>query len=100
MQPAEEFRFILPLQFMLPYADHQPAVCAQGAVDATVAGFVGGNLVSPEGGVGLGLGAVPGAAVPEATVHKHRGLQLGENEVGLAGQLCLPHLRNGLLGSI
>jgi hypothetical protein len=98
-QAAEELGFILPPKFVFPHADHRPAFGAEEAVDAEVAGLVGGDLLPPEGGVGLGLGRVPGAAVPEAAVHKHRGLEFGENEVGLAGQLSLPHLRNELLGS-
>ena len=68
---------ILSLKLMFPHADHGPAASAQGAVYAAVAGLVGGDLVSPELRVGLGLGAVPGAAVPEAAAHKYRGLALG-----------------------
>lgn len=73
---------ILSLKLMFPHADHGPAAFPQGGIYAAIAGLVGGDLVSPELRVGLGLGRVPGAAVPEAAVYKHRGLQFLENEVG------------------
>lgn len=70
---------------MFPNADHKPAAFAQGAIYAAIPGLVAGDLGQPEGGAGLGLGAVLGAAVPEAAVHEYCGLQLGENEVRFAG---------------
>ena len=59
-------------QFVFPHANHLPAVSAQSAVYAAVAGPVALELGFPEGGVGLGLGRVLGAAV-----HEDRGLALG-----------------------
>ena len=82
-QPTDELGLITAAEFVLPNPDDHTVECAQRAIYATVAGPVGGDLVSPEGGVGLGLGRVPGAAVPEAAVHKHRGLALG-----LPGRQC------------
>ena len=77
-QTTNELGFVAAPQFVLPNPEDGPAAFAQGAVYAAVAGLVALNLLPPEGGVGLGLGAVPGAAVPETAVHKHRQLALGQ----------------------
>ena len=76
---------------MFPHANYLPAAFAQGAIHAAVPGLVAGDLVAPEFSVlhGLGLSAVAlakadavsGAAVPEATVHKHGDAKPGENEI-------------------
>src|SRR5687768_4064162 len=75
---------------MLPNANHGPAASAQSAVYAAVASLVAGDLGQPECRAGCRPSGVLGAAVPEASIHKHRGLQLGENEVWFAGQFRSP----------
>ena len=77
MHSVEKARRVLPSEFMFPDAEDFPSEFAEEAVHFFVAGLVALNLLPPEGGVGLGFGAVPGTAVPEAAVHKHRGLALG-----------------------
>ena len=86
-QPTDELGLITAAEFVLPNPEDGPAASAQSAIYAAVAGLVALNLLPPKGGVGLGLGAVPEAAVPEAAVHKHRGLQFWENKVRFARQL-------------
>ena len=74
---------------MFPHANHRPALGAEEAVDAAIAGFVGGDLVSPELRVGFRLSGVLGAAVPEAAVDEDGDVEPGEDEVGAdsTGQL-------------
>lgn len=86
-QAADELRFIAPPQFVLPDTDHRPAASAQRTINAAVAGLVGGDLVPPERGVGLRLGRVPRAAVPETTVDEDGGAEQREDEVRAARQL-------------
>ena len=73
--------------FVFPDADWGPAGCSQAGVGVGVAGPVAGDLGLPVLGVAAGLGAVLGAAVPEAAVHEDRYLQAGEHHVGLAAHL-------------
>lgn len=61
---------------MFPYAKHLPALCFQQSVHLPIPGFVALNLGFPEGGAGPRPGGVLGAAVPETTIHKYRGLAL------------------------
>ena len=58
--------------FVFPDADWSPAGCSEASVGVGVAGSVAGDLGLPVLGVAAGLGAVLGAAVPEAAVHKDR----------------------------
>jgi hypothetical protein len=46
--------------------------------------FVFGKLSPPELQITLWPGCVPGAAVPEAAIHKHSEFDLSKNEVRLA----------------
>ena len=70
-QPADEFRLILPAQFVFPDTNHPPAQPAQLPADQTIPGLVARYLGQPEGRAGPRPGGVLGAAVPEAAVHKH-----------------------------
>ena len=62
---------------MLPDPGDAPTERTKFTINASIAGFVAGQLGQPERSAGLGLGAVLRAAVPEAAVHKHHGLALG-----------------------
>jgi hypothetical protein len=68
VEADQEAAFVGAFQLVLLEAEDGPAAGAEGAVDEAVAGAVGGNLLSPEGGVGFRLRGVERAAVPEATV--------------------------------
>lgn len=68
MQSEEQASFVLTTQLVLPDSHDFPAFGAEEAVDATVAGLVGLDLLPPESGTGLGPGRVLGAAVPEAAL--------------------------------
>ena len=70
------------LELVAPDAEDGPAASAEGAGDEAVAGAVGGDLISPEGGVGLGPGGVERAAVPEAAVDENGEPARAEDEVG------------------
>ena len=59
-QAAEEGGLVLTRKLVFPYAQHLPSCAAEAAVDLSIPGLVGGDLLPPEGGVGLGLGRVPG----------------------------------------
>ena len=58
------------LEGVLPDADDFPALAAELASDAFIAGHVFLALFVPEFPVGFGAGVAPGAAVPEASVDK------------------------------
>ena len=73
-QTTNELGFVAAAQFVLPNPEDGPAAFAQGAIYAAVAGLVAGDLGQPECRAVLRPGRVPGAAVPEAAVHKHRSL--------------------------
>jgi hypothetical protein len=75
---------------MLPNAQDAPASAPQGLVHQPVARAVPLKFFPPEGPVVFGLGRVPGAAVPEAAVHKDRQADLGKNEVGFAKDGLIP----------
>lgn len=75
---------------MFPDAENMPVLGAQEAVDPLITGLVAPDLLSPELGIGLGFGPMSRATVPEAAIHKHRGLQLGKNEVRFARQPGAP----------
>jgi hypothetical protein len=59
-------------QLVLPDAQDAPAVAAEDAADAAVAGLVAREFLSPERGVILRPRPMPPAPVPETPVHKHR----------------------------
>lgn len=69
-QTADELGFISPLQLVFPNTSDLPALGAEEAVDATVAGLVAGDLRKPESRPGLGPGRMLGATVPEAAVDR------------------------------
>lgn len=69
---------------MFPDAENAPAGAAEGAGDEFVAGLIAGYLGLPELRVGLGLGGVDRAGVPETTVHEDGESEHGENEIGFA----------------
>ena len=47
---------------MFPYTNYVPAFGPKQSVHPSIPGFVGEELLPPEGGVGLGLGRMFGAA--------------------------------------
>lgn len=75
-QAAEELHLILSPEVVLPNAEDAPSPRLQQTVDLPVPGPVALDLRFPEGRAGLRPDYVPGAAVPEAAVDKHRGLAL------------------------
>ena len=75
---------------MLPDPEDAPARPAQGPAHQPVARSVPVEFLSPERPVIFGPGAMPGAAVPEAAVHKKRQAQAGEDEIGLAKDRLTP----------
>lgn len=86
-QLREEPALVLAGQLVLPNPEDTPASRIQCAVDSPVAGLVSRNLLAPERGVGLRLGRVPRAAVPETTVDEDGGAEQREDEVRAARQL-------------
>jgi hypothetical protein len=62
----------------------------QGTVNLPVASFVRCYLGVPVATVSLRHSAMPGAAVPEAAVHKHCELLFSEHEVRIARQRSMP----------
>ena len=68
VQAGEEAAGVGGLELVAPDAEDGPAAGAEVAGDEAVAGAVGGDLISPKGGVGLGRGGVERAAVPEAAI--------------------------------
>ena len=68
VEAVQEAASVGALEFVAPDAEDCPAAGAEGAGDEAVAGAVGCDIISPEGGVGLGPGGVERAAVPEAAV--------------------------------
>ena len=73
--------------FVFPDADWGPAGCSEAGVGVGVSSSVAGDLGFPVLGVAAGLGAVFGAAVPEAAVYEDRYPQAGEHHVSLAAHL-------------
>lgn len=65
-----------------PDAEDGPAVFAEDAADFAVASLVAGDFGGPELPVLAGLGAVAGAAVPEAAIHEEGDTGAPEDEVG------------------
>ena len=82
------------LELVAPDAEDGPAASAEGARDEAVAGAVGGNLVAPEGRVGLGPGGVERAAVPETAVDEDGESACAEDEVGFYAEFFLPQAFN------
>ena len=82
VQAGEEAAGVGALELVAPDAEDGPAASAEGARDEAVAGAVGGNLVAPEGRVGLGPGGVERAAVPETAVDEDGESACAEDEVG------------------
>ena len=70
--------------FVFPDAHCGPAGGLEAGVGVGVAGPVASDLGLPVLGVAAGLGAVVGAAMPEAAVHEDRHPQAGEHHVGFA----------------
>ena len=68
VEAGEEAAGVGALELMAPDAEDGPAAGAEGAGDEAVAGAVGRNLISREGGVGLGPDGVERAVMPEAAV--------------------------------
>ena len=62
----------------------------EGPVGRGVSGGVGGDLGTPVMRPAVWHSAVPVAAMPEATVHKHGEALLGEDEVWLPWQWTVP----------
>lgn len=87
-ESSDEARLVAFGEFVLPHPNHPPAASAQRAVHAAIAGLVGRELLTPKRSVGLGLGRVLGAAVPEAAVDEDCDLELVKCEVGLSRQFC------------
>ncbi|MDB6020689.1 MAG: hypothetical protein JWQ04_546 [Pedosphaera sp.] len=81
-QAAEEGGVVFSGEGVFPDAEDAPAGAAQGSVDEAVAVAVGGEFFAPVGAVARGPGAVPGAGVPEAAVHKQGEPELGKDEIG------------------
>jgi len=59
------------------------------SVHNPVAGFVAGELVSPERTIGCRLGRVLRTSVPETAVHKNREFDFWKNEIRFAEDLWL-----------
>jgi len=72
---------ILPRQLVLPDSQHPPARAAQRPVHQFIPAFIAGKFLPLEGAVVLRLRRVPGAAVPETTVHEKCEPHLPENEI-------------------
>nr|WP_305032221.1 hypothetical protein [Hymenobacter sp. CA1UV-4] len=66
---------------MFPDPDWQPTHFPQLLVNLAVPFFVARNLGCPEFGIGLGRGAVDGAAMPETAVDKHSDFRLDEKNI-------------------
>lgn len=75
---------------MLPNPQHPPAGAAQGFGDQPVPDLISGNLSAPVFSIARGPPAVPGAAMPEASVHEHRDLLPAENEIRLPEHRLAP----------
>jgi hypothetical protein len=80
---VEQPGFVPTTKLMLPNSNYLPAGTVKLPGDQPVPRPVALDLVAPELRVGLGLGGMPGAAVPETTVHKHGDAEPGEDEVGV-----------------
>jgi putative restriction endonuclease len=83
-EAPEETRQVFLGQLVFPDAEDGLAAGAEGAGDEAVAGAVGGELFTPEDGVGFGLRGVERATVPKAAVNEDGEFAHGENEVGFA----------------
>ena len=81
-EAGEEAAGVGVLELVLPDAEDGPVAGSEGASDEAVAGAVGGDLLSPEGGVGFGLGGVERAALPETAVDEDGEFARAEDEVG------------------
>ena len=75
------------LQGVLPDAEDFPALAAELARDAAVAGHVVLAFAVPESAVGFGPSIALGASVPEASVDEDGDLLLGKGKVGFAWQI-------------
>lgn len=82
MQATQELGLVSPAQLVLPDANHFPTAFPQSGIHAAVASPVGRDLVAPERRVGLRLGGVLGAAVPETTVDEDGDAETPEHEIG------------------
>jgi hypothetical protein len=70
---------------MLPDSEHSPTELSQASVGVTVSLLVLADLLSPPRRIGLRLGAMFRAAVPEATVDKYGKSRVGKNDIHRAG---------------
>ena len=71
-------------QFVLPDAQHAPAVLAERPCHQPVAGLVPCEFPAPERRVVARLRPMLRAAVPEAAIHEHRQPELGKHEIRFA----------------
>jgi hypothetical protein len=76
-QALQQTGHVLGREFVFPDPNDPPTQPTKPPVYPPIPSLVAGDLGQPEGGAGFGLGGVPGAAVPEAAVHKYRSLALG-----------------------
>ncbi len=74
-------------RLVLPDSETDPPGSAQAFSRVAVPYLILGDLGAPPLGVRLRLGAVIGAAMPEATVDEHRYLDAAEDDVGLTSQI-------------
>jgi hypothetical protein len=74
--------------FVLPYSDAYPTGFGETPISVAVPGSVGGDLVCPEGGVGVCDGVVLGTAVPEAAVEEDSDAGRREHHVGGASEVA------------
>src|SRR5882724_283873 len=70
--PSHKARLMLARKLVLPDADDAPVGPPQGAVHQPVARDVAGEFLFPERRIAFGLRAMPGAAMPETTIHEDR----------------------------
>ena len=63
------------LEGMLPDADDAPALAAELAGDAAVAGHVFFAFTVPEGSIGFGAGVAHGAVVPDASAVRRQNVR-------------------------
>ena len=73
-----------------PYADHAPAGFAQRARHLAAALRIARELGLPKGAVVRRFRPMPWAAVPKATVHKHRDALAAKDELGLSENRRIP----------
>lgn len=87
------------LEGMLPDTDDFPALLAELAGDAFIAGHVVFALFIPELPICLRAGVALGAAVPKTPVNEDGDLLLRERKVGLSRQQKMPSPAGDLVAS-